>query len=158
MPRVHHVKKARKDHRDIKKGESYYWWKFRYGGRRTSRIRPTRQQLTQSGFLQNVYDIEDSIGAITTDEDMADQIQQLVDDVQSLSDETQESLDAMPEQLQENSDSGMLLQERIESLEEMVSELESIDVDVDDDLKDDEKQERYEQIIEEIQNISYQGG
>jgi len=32
MPRVHFVKKARRDYPDddIKKDESYYWWKFRF--------------------------------------------------------------------------------------------------------------------------------
>jgi hypothetical protein len=29
MPRVHFVKKSRKSYGDIKKGESYYWWKTR---------------------------------------------------------------------------------------------------------------------------------
>ena len=34
MPRVHFVKKARKDYPStgIQKGDSYYWWQFRYGG------------------------------------------------------------------------------------------------------------------------------
>ena len=43
MPRVHHVKSARKDNPVAKKGESYYWWKFRYGGKRYSKTpRPGR--------------------------------------------------------------------------------------------------------------------
>ena len=49
MPRVHFVRKAAKAHAGgIEKGDSYYWWKFRYGGIRKSKTRPKRSQLTQS--------------------------------------------------------------------------------------------------------------
>ena len=42
MPRVNYVKKARKaiPGADIKVGDAYYWWKFRYGGKHVSKIRP----------------------------------------------------------------------------------------------------------------------
>lgn len=66
MPRVHYVKKARKDNPAVKAGEPYYWWKFRYGGKRYSRTRPTRSQLTQSDKLARIYSCEDSIWAIST--------------------------------------------------------------------------------------------
>ncbi len=51
MPRVTHVKKARKDNPVCKAGESYYWWKFRYGGKRYSLTRPRPSQLTQSAYF-----------------------------------------------------------------------------------------------------------
>lgn len=61
MPRVTHVKKARKDNPVCKKGGSYYWWKFRHGGKRYSLTPPTRSQLTTSGHLAAIYDAEDSV-------------------------------------------------------------------------------------------------
>lgn len=45
------VKKAAKDHPDInvKKGESYYWWKFgRFGATYKSKRKPSLKQLTQT--------------------------------------------------------------------------------------------------------------
>ena len=56
MPRVHFVKVARKPipHAGVAVGESYFWWKFRYGGRRVSKARPRPSQLTQSK-LSEVY-------------------------------------------------------------------------------------------------------
>lgn len=71
MPRVHFVKKARKDvsNSDIKKGESYYWWKFRFGGKCVSRTPPKQSQLTQSDFLSQIYKIQDRISEMTTDDD-----------------------------------------------------------------------------------------
>ena len=40
MPRVNYVKKARKNNPAVKRGESYFWWKFRYGGKQYSKTRP----------------------------------------------------------------------------------------------------------------------
>ena len=63
MPKLHFVKKARKAIRDsgIRKGDSYYWWKFRRGGKRVSKTRPRRSQLTQSEFYAAMYDAEDDV-------------------------------------------------------------------------------------------------
>lgn len=61
MPRVHYVKKARKDNGCVSKGESYYWWKFRYGSKCMSKKPPKASQLTQSEFLSTVYDINERI-------------------------------------------------------------------------------------------------
>jgi hypothetical protein len=61
MPRVNFVKKARKaiPSSGIKVGDSYYWWKFRYGGKFVSKERPRQSQLTQSK-LSGVYAAEES--------------------------------------------------------------------------------------------------
>lgn len=123
MPRVHHVKKARKDNPAVKAGEPYYWWKFRYGGKRYSKTYPKRSQRTQSAFLGALYDIEDSLG----DEITREQAEELESDLDALMDECQGSLDNMPYQLQETSESGVLLQERIYALEEWISEIQGID-------------------------------
>ena len=132
MPRVHFVKKARKDNPVVKKGESYYWWQFAFSPRSYSKTKPTRSQLTKSSFLSQLYDLEDQIGngsgQWTDFESIQSNIDELVDQLQSLADECQDSLDNMPEQLQESSQAGETLQERIDALEETISCIESYDV------------------------------
>ncbi len=59
MPRVHHVNKARKDNPVAKRGESYYWWKFRTSSKNYSLTPPTRSQLTQSEYLTVIYSCQD---------------------------------------------------------------------------------------------------
>lgn len=55
MPRVHFVRKARKDNPACKRGESYYWWKFRYGPKQYSKTQPKPSDLTQSEYLKVIY-------------------------------------------------------------------------------------------------------
>jgi methyl-accepting chemotaxis protein len=151
MPRVHHVKKARKDNPVAKKGEEYYWWKHAFGAKQFSKTPPRRSQLTQSGFLSEMYDIEDELNAFSGDtlEDIRQDIEDIVERVRQLSDESQDSLDNMPDHLQETSDSGMLLQERVENCDQMIDELEAVDLDDEDaDLED---------VLSQINDICYQG-
>ncbi len=56
MARAHFVKKARKDNpaAGIKAGDSYYWWKFRRGGKHYSKTAPRPSQLTQSEYLRRL--------------------------------------------------------------------------------------------------------
>jgi hypothetical protein len=61
MPRVHFVQKAAKDNSVVKKGESYYWWKFRFGGKRFSKTRPRPSQLTPSDKLSRIYAAQEAI-------------------------------------------------------------------------------------------------
>lgn len=166
MARAHFVKKARKDYpkAGIKKGESYYWWKFRFGPKVMSKTPPKRSQLTQSDFLSQIYDIEDRISEMTADTDFETEIQEIVSELENLRDECQEKLDNMPEQLQ-SCGSGEILQNRVDSLEEMISELESVDTSVDETKEENETQEEFderlserkEEILDEIQGISYSG-
>lgn len=123
MPRVHFVKKARKDNPAVDAGESYYWWKFRYQGKRYSKTRPRRSQLTQSGFLSTLYDLEDNLPSEMTEDDA----QELYGVLDELYDECQNSLDNMPYHLQDASSSGELLQERIDGLEGWMAEINGID-------------------------------
>lgn len=118
MPRVNYVKKARKDNPVCKRGESYFWWKFRYGGKRFSLTRPRPSQLTQSayygtlrGMVEGIEDYE--VSDFDDFETLKDDITSQLDDLRS---ETQDSLDNMPESLQ-YSPTGELLQERIDALE-----------------------------------------
>lgn len=123
MPKVHLVKKARKDNPAVKAGESYYWWKFRYGGKRYSRAYPRPSQLTQSPFLSTVYAIEEGIGD-SIDESAA---QDIINELELLREECECSLDNMPDQFRDTSESGILLQERIDNLDQWIEEIECID-------------------------------
>ena len=55
-----------------------------------------------------------------------DTAQEIADELSNIQDTCQDSLDNMPEGLQEG-DTGQLLQERIDTLDDVISELESID-------------------------------
>lgn len=127
MPRVHFVKKARKDNPVAKRGESYYWWKFRYGGKRYSRTRPRASQLTQSPYYGAVRALVEQIeDSNPEDFDEFESLKEEVrDELENLRDEAQSSLDNMPEQLQ-YAPTGELLQERIDALENAESELDYI--------------------------------
>lgn len=168
MPRVHHVKKARKDYPEwgIKKGEPYYWWKFRYGRIHRSKTPPKPWQLTQSEFLQEVYQIQDEIDNFSINEDLPpndiqedieSRLNDIMERIDELRDEQEDKLNNMPEQLQDTSEAGMLLQERIENLESWYECLD-IDVSIDEDLTGEGLQNRIDEIIEEIQNCYYEGG
>ena len=167
------VKKAQKDNPVAKKGESYWWWKFRYGGIHYSKERPRQSQLENSPFLSGIRALEERLEDLSLDgtERDADGIQSEVEDIiseiRSLGDECQEKLDNMPEGLQQGS-SGELLQERVDECESMASELESISFD-DYDGPDVPKEENgegptpeeftdwIENKLEEVQNVSYGG-
>lgn len=157
MARANFVKKSRKAIPDagIKVGDSYYWWKFRFGGKHVSKTAPTRSQLTQSGFLSSLYEIEDRISdsVCETKDDFDSFKEELTGDIENLKDECQDSLDNMPEHSQESSSSGELLRERIDGLESWISEIESIEVDWDEDSDDDES-DAVQTALEELQQTS----
>lgn len=123
MARAHYVKRARKDNPAAKKGEGYWWWKFRFGPKRYSKTRPRRSQLTQSAFLSALYEIEDSLHDGLSE----DAAEGLVEELEMLLDQCETSLDNMPYHLQDTSESGVLLRERIDALEEWISEIQNID-------------------------------
>lgn len=175
MTRAHFVKKAQKDNPVAKKGESYYWWQFAYGRKQYSKNPPTRSQLTQSSFLSQLYDIQDEDLGIHVVEDIEITRDDLVSRLESLRDECQDSLDNMPEHLQDSSNAGQLLTERIEGLENWISALESVDceidvdtteIDEDETLSIEEKEEKKQELIDEaiqekiseIQDCSNEGG
>ena len=167
--KVHHVKKARKDYPEqgIKRGDSYFWWKPRYGGIRRSKTYPSRQELTQSDFLCRVYDIEDEIAEginieTRNPEEVENEIEgwisAITEEIEELKEECEEKLDNMPEQLQDTSETGMLLQERIEYLDEWINNLESVDTSIDREITEEELEERIEEILSELREYMYEGG
>ena len=159
MPRVTHVKKAQKDNSVCKAGESYYWWKFRYGGKHYSLTYPKRSQLTQSDFLSQMYDIEDEQLSKATECKTVEELQILIEEATSeldnLSCEQDDKFQNMPEGLQYGP-TGELLEERSQGCLDMVSELEDIDLEYDSET-DGDKAEWLEGKIEEVAQISYQG-
>jgi len=166
MAKYTFVKSARKDvaGTDIKKGESYYWWKFRYGSKKCSRTKPTRSQLTQSNFLSQLYDIEDKLSDFSCeDEDTFNAFkEEIMGEIEVLKDETQDSFDNIPEQLQ-SAPTGEFLQERIDALEQWYEEIDCIDCNIDEEeireeitteeeeneLPEEEIQERVDEKIKE---------
>ncbi|KKN95576.1 hypothetical protein LCGC14_0174450 [marine sediment metagenome] len=140
MARAKYVNKARKDYSEsnIQKGDSYWWWKKWKKPIQRSKTKPTRSQLTNSPFLAQIYTIEDAMRE-TTD---VDAIDGFITEFQEMLDEQEEALDNMPEQLQDDS----FPANRIESLEEVIETLENIDTDM-----------ATADILEDIQNISYNG-
>lgn len=167
MARVTHVKKARKDNPVVKKGESYFHWSFRFGGKHYSKTYPKRSQLTQSGFLSQMYSIEDDSIADFCSTTSVDALQEEVDNVaqqiRDLGEECEENRNNMPEGLQDGL-TGELLQTRYDDCEAMADELEAIDLDDYDgvEVKNAENPpheftEWLDGKVEELQSVSYAG-
>ncbi len=154
MARAHFVAKARKDNPVVKAGESYWWWKFRYGGKRYSKTRPQRHELTQSAFYSSLWQVEEafesSINKSQTAEELQAEAESMADELEMILGECQESLDNMPESLQESSASGELLTERIEGLEGWISELQGIDFEPEEGLDEEGKEQWLEDVRDEI--------
>lgn len=130
----------------ISKGESYYWWQFKNSPKQYSKTRPRASQLTQSAYYSTLYEIVEQIEDYSTDS--AEEINSFAEDIKTqledMRDTTQESLDNMPENLS-NSPTAELLQERVDSLENGISEIEGIDF----DYEEQDEEELRQTIIEE---------
>lgn len=160
MPRVTFVKKAQKDQPQcgVKRGESYFWWKFRFGGKRCGKTRPLASQLTQSDFWQQAYGIQEDMAASSFDN--ADDLKAAVDDwsrqIRDLGQECLDKKDNMPYGLQE-SDTGYLLDERANACEAWADEIEGIELPDPNDYPTEDDEADFEQAMEdaltEIQNV-----
>ena len=142
------------DERDeilIHKGESYWTWAFMNQPPHYSKERPRASQLTQSEFLSTYYSIQEEIEDWSPEnpEDVEEFVDIIKGELEDLRDETQDRLYNMPEQLQE-SDSGQLLQERIDECDNLINELECIDT-----TPDEEDEDWLENVVEEIQSIGF---
>lgn len=134
MGKVQIIKKSRKEYKCSKcgkvipAGSRYYKGEINFGptiirctecGLESWEVTTSDYQL-QAGEI--VYRWRENYGV------SQDGIDSIVSDLESLRDELQDRLDNMPEGLQDG-DVGQLLQERIDTLEDAISEMESIDVD-----------------------------
>jgi len=157
------IPENKKDKIFIAKGESYYHWSFKYRPKQYSKTQPKRSQLTQSGFLSTLYDLQDRISDCSADsvEDVIALRDEVASEVESLKDEAQSSLDNMPEHLQESSSSGEMLRERIDELENWQSELEGLDFEEEDNddeirskIEGDHEKDEEEEDEEYVERIS----
>lgn len=167
MARANFVKKARKPipEAGIKVGDSYWWWKFRHGGKRVSKTKPRSSQLTQSDFLSRVYSILEYIEDMTTDSDFESSKEEILTWVEELRDEQEEKLNNMPDQLQ-YAPTGELLQERYDSLDSAYTEIDIIETEIneeefepdedwddfydpDSDISEEDQKEQYEEEVRE---------
>lgn len=145
MPRVTHVKHARKDYPEhgIKKGDEYYWWAFMVGGRggpkHFSKTPPKPSQLTQSEFLSQVYDLNERLENLEPGdhEELASELAEIAEEFREIASECEDKFNNMPEGLQQG-DTGQLLEQRAEECNSLADELEGIDCEWDEEaaLKD----------------------
>lgn len=154
MARATFVKAARKDipNSDVKKGDSYYWWSFRFGGKHVSKTPPRRSQLTQSSFKSALYDIEDLIAAFEPNDGLEDDAQGAAQELRDLASECSDSLDNMPDGLKEGS-TGQLLQERVDACEAAADELEAIDFDIANKGDGETEEDFWQGKLDEVQGI-----
>lgn len=170
MPRVHTVKKSMKAYpgTGIEKGDTYYWWEFRYGGLHRSKTYPKPAQLTNSPFLQGMYGAQETQQNLVADDSLEQAVQDLAQELRDLGEQAQESFDNMPEGLQQG-DTGQMLEGRVTAMEEAADALEGIDFsgppekgDEDPDETDEEFQERltdwYEERLTEAQEVDINEG
>ena len=129
MARATFVKAARQDYPEagIKKGESYWWWKFRHGRKQMSKTQPKPSQLTQSNFLSQLYEIQERIEGLEANDSLASEVEEIVSSLNDLADECESNRDSMPDSLQD-SDTGSMLQERADACRSAADELEGIDL------------------------------
>jgi hypothetical protein len=142
MARAHFVKKARKAIKgtDIKPGDSYYWWKFRFGGKHCSKTRPRASQLTSSDKKSRAYAAAETLEDIKVDDDSTlDDLKSQLDDVASevgeIAQEYRDSKDNMPEALQE-SDVAQQCEENADALESWQTDIEQCLDSIDEDAED----------------------
>lgn len=120
MPRVHHVKKSRKEFPGIPKGSEYWWWKFAFGPTVRSLKYPRSWQLTRSEFLSEYLRIGDeTVGSLSSWDDL----ESLVSELENLRDETQGKLDNMTA---ESGSTVELLEQRVSGLDEWIDHIDAV--------------------------------
>lgn len=151
MPRVNFVKKARKDNPVCKKGESYYWWKFRYGGKHYSLTHPKQSQLTQSDKLSRLYSCSENVQDLSSYvsmhdyDEVADFLREQADEAREVASEYEDAADAKEEYFP---DSGEEIREKAYAAESFADELETLADEVE-NLPDDESiKEEFEDEID----------
>lgn len=127
MSRVHFVKAAAKDYpqAEVKKGEPYYWWKPFRMAKRISKERPRPSQVASSDYAIGVLMAVEALEAWEGAWEESDR-DDLVGVLEELRDTEQEKFDNMPEGFQQG-DTGMMIEEKISSLDEWISELQGLE-------------------------------
>ena len=109
------------------KGETYYWYKKRYGGRIEKREYPKPSELTSSEFLTSVYEIGETIPDFGSFQEIESWIEETKETLETVLEETDEKLNNLPEQLQ-YAPVGELLQNRVDSVQEWIDGLDTIEL------------------------------
>lgn len=126
--KIHHVKKARKANKSlgIKKGQQYWWWKFRYSAKIVSFVNPGVSVIFRlTEYEQTIVELETTKAEIENEpgEETREEMKlELIEKVENFRDEQQEKLNNLPQNFQESS----ILNERIEEIENLISEIEDI--------------------------------
>lgn len=155
-------------------GDSYYWWKFRHGGKHYSKTPPKQSQLTQSEFLSALYGIQEEIEILIADDGLSGAVEDIANRLRDMAEECESKIQNMPDSLQD-SDTANMLQERADACNAAADELEGIDFDGfdEDEAKEEAEDERdpeddetieeivdrkrdafYERCLEEVQAVS----
>jgi len=132
-----YTKKARKDYPEqgIRKGETYYSWKPKFGGTRRSKTYPRPSQLTSgkmSEALALAEQLEDTWGdmdSLDSAKNMPEALRETANQARDLATQYEESISNMPEQFQE-SPTAEFCQEKQEALENWADALDSLADDV----------------------------
>ena len=140
----------------INKGDNYYKIIARFSSPkiRCSNCKPERSELTTSDYLSWLWDLQDHLEERYDfrEEGAKDELYSEIEEMQS---DLQDRFDNIPEQLQ-YADAGQTLQDRIDSLDSAMSDLDSLDYPCredyeDEDLTDEEIDEEYENALEEYE-------
>lgn len=159
MARATFVKKARKAVPDagIEVGDSYYWWKFRHGGKHYSKTAPRPSQLTNSDKLSRAYacaeQLEDLAAGLTADstpEEIADAMDEIVSEINDIAQEYRDSADNINNAFTGGSQTADDCEEKADSLGEWAQEVEQA-ADSIRQIEEDELQEPDEDEEEEIE-------
>lgn len=139
--------------RKIKAGEKYFYYTRKLSRSKKVRgvrfthcadHRPRHTDLSGSPMAE-IYDAQEdasgSLDSCLSGSDMMQVIEDLKAVVEEVKERAEESLENMPEGLRENSDSGQTLQERIDALEEYISELEQVEVGDAEEIEEEEPEE-----------------
>lgn len=138
MARAHFVKKARKDNPVVKRGESYYWWKFKRGPKMFSTKPPRPSQLTQSDKISRVLAAGESVGDAVSSarDDMGGEdatsnldavisaLEEAASEMGEVAEEYRESAESIREHFSE-SETADQCDEKADHLEEVQGEIES---------------------------------
>lgn len=158
MPRVNHVKNARKDQgscgkcgKPLNVGDPYRWWKFRYGGKHkrcmAPECSPKAADLTQSPFLSTLYTAQEVLndaGSEAVPEDAAAMLRDGAEQLREAAEIRTEAADNMEDGFGHETEPSSMLREEGESVEYWADEIEGIadtlenheDEDVEGDLEE----------------------
>lgn len=114
---------------------------------------PRPKDLTNSEFLSTLYGIQETdFSGPDNIDDLASMVDEVKSDLETLRDEQEDKRSNMPEQLQE-SDTGNMLQERYDALDEAINNLDGVDLSFDEPEKEEkETDEKFKERFEEALN------